>query len=423
MADDGACTFREAITAANTNTASGAMMGECAAGEASPTVDTIAFNISGGGVHTIHVVGGSEGGSDVPFLVDPVTIDGFTQPGSQPNTNVTGALDAMPTIELDGSGSFHCLVVFNGGTTTIRGLVINGCHAESIDLESGSTTFIEGNFIGTDVTGNVAKTFGGAPGLVMFVQNGGLTFTAGGTMPDARNLISGNGGDAIRVAANLNSSISATIQGNLIGTDRTGTAALSNFKGVTSGGAGSDNLILTIGGSTTGAGNVISGNIDAGIELGHFSANSVVQGNLIGTAVDRTSALGNGGAGITADYGPLTIGGTMPGEANVVAYNGGTGVDATSLLTGIFIGGNSIFSNGGLGIDTAAAQSVPVLAAGVFPGGTGVAGTLDSTPSATFRVEVFANDACDRPATARGRCSSAPTTRSRRTAADTPASR
>lgn len=57
-----------------------------------------------GGPHTIHVVGGAEGESDLPFLVDPVTIDGFTQPDSQPNTHVTGAPDAMPTIELDGSG-------------------------------------------------------------------------------------------------------------------------------------------------------------------------------------------------------------------------------------------------------------------------------------------------------------------------------
>src|SRR5207244_1917089 len=111
-ADDGACTLREAIIAANTNTASGAMAGECVAGEASPTVDTIAFDIAGSGVRTITPVGGSAGGSDLQFITDPVTIDGYTQTGSQPNTNATGAINAVPLIELDGSSSSHCLVVF-----------------------------------------------------------------------------------------------------------------------------------------------------------------------------------------------------------------------------------------------------------------------------------------------------------------------
>src|SRR5262245_24743755 len=47
--NDGECTLREAIQAANNNTASGPAAGECAAGEASPTVDTVAFAIPGAG--------------------------------------------------------------------------------------------------------------------------------------------------------------------------------------------------------------------------------------------------------------------------------------------------------------------------------------------------------------------------------------
>ena len=50
-ADDGVCTLREAIVAANTNTASGATLGECVAGAAG--LDTINFNIPMAGVHTI----------------------------------------------------------------------------------------------------------------------------------------------------------------------------------------------------------------------------------------------------------------------------------------------------------------------------------------------------------------------------------
>src|SRR6266540_2467096 len=70
-ANDGACTLREAIIAANTNTASGAAAGECAAGQAFPTVDTIAFNISGSGVHTINAA------STLPPITEAVLIDGY----------------------------------------------------------------------------------------------------------------------------------------------------------------------------------------------------------------------------------------------------------------------------------------------------------------------------------------------------------
>src|SRR5207244_6204327 len=102
----------------------------------------------GSGVRTITPVGGSAGGSDLQFITDPVTIDGYMQTGSQPNTNATGAINAVPLIELDGSSSSHCLVVFAPGTVTIRGLLINRCHSEAIDLESGSPSLIAAPSIG-----------------------------------------------------------------------------------------------------------------------------------------------------------------------------------------------------------------------------------------------------------------------------------
>ena len=78
----GACTLRAAIDEAN----------------AHPDADTIAFDIAGSGVHTIVPAGG------LPSITAPLTIDGFTQPGSQPNTSATGAIDAVLLIEIDGSG-------------------------------------------------------------------------------------------------------------------------------------------------------------------------------------------------------------------------------------------------------------------------------------------------------------------------------
>src|SRR5262249_45773223 len=144
--------------------------------------------------------------------------------------------------------------------------------------------------------------------------------------------------------------------------------------------------------------------------------NSVIQGNLIGTAGDGTSPLGNGGVAIHTGDAPVTIGGTSPGEGNVIAYNGSDAffhpaVFVETTKSGTLIAGNAIFANVGLGIDldplgltpnddgdpdTGAngRQNFPVLA-GIFPGGTSVGGTLNSTLTTTFRIEVFATDPCD----------------------------
>src|SRR5262245_41504058 len=56
VATSGGCTLRAAMEEAN----------------AHPDADIIAFDIAGSGVHTIHVVGGSEGGNDLPFIVAPL---------------------------------------------------------------------------------------------------------------------------------------------------------------------------------------------------------------------------------------------------------------------------------------------------------------------------------------------------------------
>src|SRR5205085_5962918 len=91
----------------------------------------------------------------------------------------------------------------------------------------------------------------------------------------------------------------------------------------------------TIGGTAAGSGNVISGNGDGtngnGVHIsGNFPASDTVQGNLIGTQADGTSALGNDGNGILLDANLTTIGGTVAGAPNVIAFNGRNGVLVTS---------------------------------------------------------------------------------------------
>ena len=112
----------------------------------------------------------------------------------------------------------------------------------------------------------------------------------GGTTASARNVISGNAANGLRIG------IGNTVQGNFIGTDVTGTAALGNGE---SGIAvlGSANVI---GGSVTGARNVISANAEHGLsfEFPEGAHDNVVQGNLIGTKADGTGDLGNAVQGI-----------------------------------------------------------------------------------------------------------------------------
>src|SRR5258706_11118120 len=167
-ANDGQCTLREAITAANTNTASGGASGECAAGEASPAVDTIAFAIPGAGVHTITPT------STLPSITEAVLIDGYTQPGNggpdaSMNTLPVGD-DAVLLIEISGA-SAPGLTMINitgpAGGSTVRGLVINQTnagHAIAVGFSiASSNNTITGNFIGLDPTGTTVPGSGRAP--------------------------------------------------------------------------------------------------------------------------------------------------------------------------------------------------------------------------------------------------------------------
>ena len=144
-ANDGQCTLREAIIAANTNAGFGGLSGECAAGD-NFGMDVIAFNISGGGVHTIKPL------TALPAITQSVLIDGYTQPGSSMNTNpFPGALNTVLQIELDNTNS---QLRFDGPIRTVRGLAINR-GADNIVINADDIVVI-GNFIGTNPAGTAA---------------------------------------------------------------------------------------------------------------------------------------------------------------------------------------------------------------------------------------------------------------------------
>src|SRR5262249_5519926 len=115
-----------------------------------------------------------------------------------------------------------------------------------------------------------------------------------------------------------------------------GTAAIGNgIDGVGIGNAGGSASNNTIGGTTTGARNIISGNSIRGIEL-YDALNTVVEGNYIGTDVNGSLAVPNGSDGVLVYKGSTgnTIGGTASGAANLISGNGWIGVQIDSSGTG-----------------------------------------------------------------------------------------
>jgi CSLREA domain-containing protein len=357
--DDGTCdathcSLREAINAAN----------------ASAGLDTIVFAIPGLGPHTIQPT------SVLPTITDAVIIDGYSQTGAIPNTNGPGlGSNADLMIELDGSlaGAGTNGLTITAGNSTVRGLVINRFESIfagnpqsrkgiAIMLTTSGGNVIEGNFLGTDVPGTSALENGGAGVFVDGVPGNVI----GGTTPQARNIVSGNGGGTSGVGAHgiVLSGIGASgnlVQGNFIGTDITGTVALLNAGSGVSVSA-PDN---TIGGTAPGAGNLVSGNgigISIGTGGGTGAERNVVLGNRIGTDVTGTVALGNVGRGIHTFAGgnQTTIGGDMPGAGNVISGNRGDGVlmiGSENKLQGNFIGtdatGTADLGNEGDGIEAA----------------------------------------------------------------------
>ncbi|HVG33668.1 MAG TPA: DUF4394 domain-containing protein [Pyrinomonadaceae bacterium] len=440
--DSGAGSLRQAILDANAN-----------GGQ-----DTIGFNIPGSGVQTITLA------SNLPTITDPVIIDGYTQPGTSANF-LTDSSNMVLLIELNGN-AFSCMRI-TAGNSTVRGLVINRCNGAGITLQNVGSNFINGNFIGIDPTGTIRRA---NTGDGVFIDNSIGNFV-GGVTTNARNVISGNDLHGVEIT---NGSLGNNVQGNFIGTNAAGTAALGNsFQGVLISTSGN-----TVGGSTPGARNVISGNsngggvtlsaganqifvrgnyigtnaagtaaipnssgiftlgttenneiggafpearnVISGNAIGLFLAstssvlNASVQGNFIGTNAAGTGALPNGfGIVMGFDTKNNVIGGTIPASANVIAFNTGNAITVEPAAINNSIFGNSIFSNGGLGIDLNNEgvtpndagdadiggnnlQNYPVLTSATSTGGdTTIAGTLNSTPNSSFRVEFFSSTARD----------------------------
>ncbi len=259
-----------------------------------------------------------------------------------------------------------------GGMAFGAGNVISGNLAGGINVSSPSTVIV-GNLIGTDVTGTVALGNGHSDGID--VNWAGATI--GGAVLNARNVISGND-----VGISIAGVDDVLVQGNSIGTDIGGTAALPNTEAgmILDAGASSN----TIGGTASSAGNVISGNTGDGISLsGSGTALNLIIGNRIGTDEFGDAALSNMFAGVSINTGPTnnTIGGTTAGAGNLISGNNADGID----IGGTGASGNVVLRNY-IGTDVTGTTTINNFGAGVNIFGNATSNTIGVRGSARRNV-------------------------------------
>lgn len=308
-------------------------------------------------------------------LVRSGSVDNVIQ-GNYIGTNPDGTLDRGnlgPGIEINEFSTFgFASRTTIGGLEAGAGNLISGNNGNGVAIVGAGAQFnsVLGNRIGVNAGGTAAipNSFHGV--LITFSSgNAASNNTIGGVTPAARNIISGNmrAGVAMFGVATAN-----VVQGNYIGTNAAGDYAIPNGNdgvrlGDASLGAGpSGNFI---GGTAPGAGNLISGNIDNGIEIvGATTTGNFVEGNLIGpdgsgmnSLLDALGDPRGNDRGILIDRAPGNrIGGASLAARNVISGNfqvgiridGATATD--NIVQGNRIGaakdGLSPLPNGGAGV-------------------------------------------------------------------------
>lgn len=342
-ADSGAGSLRQAILDANTHVGP----------------DTIVFDIPGAGPHTITVL------SALPMIEDDgTTIDGYTQSGAIEGPLGAGSPRTL-MIAINGDGIAANGISIASAGNTVRGLAISGFD-QCIEINGASAfgNVIEGNYLGTDVTGSAGD---GPQGIAVAIKDGAHDNLIGGSglgTGNAGNLISASGQSGSGAGVFIGSGAhDNSVQGNCMGTNAAGTAVITSR---------TDGVILdgettygnTIGGDEAGEGNLIAGFSDNGIKIQSGTYGNTVSGNWVGINAAGTAALPNG-MGLVMQTGAHDniIGGDTAAERNIVSGNLSVGIvmswssgshTQSNVIQGNFIGtnpaGTAAIANGGHGI-------------------------------------------------------------------------
>jgi hypothetical protein len=350
----------------------------------------------------------------LPLIIDPVTIDGYSQAGAMQNTltfDDEQGLNTVLKIELDGrnvAGDGFSLgsngLISDAGGSVIRGFAINAFGGDGIQVNTlGGGNTIAGNFIGSDISGTL--NFGnGGNGVFLVIDNDDVI---GG--PDAadRNLISGNVGNGILVV----SSLRTLIQGNVLGGDRTletffetsGSAIqISDDGSLVRSGAIVVNSDAEGGGSLKSLAAAVTG--DRKMEL----LNAIL--GLFGTRsnlpalVHIVDRLEDGKPTPQIEFVQLAyklfdalqqltpkVGANPQASANTTAP---AATISSTVITAVDLGSDGVTPNDPLDADDGpnGLQNYPVLTSAVTDAGvTTVNGTLHSVPTTSFRIEIYSS--------------------------------
>lgn len=329
--DSGVGSFRQAILDSNASVG---------------VLDTIEFNIPGGGLQSIALA------SALPDITDPVWINGQTQPGYN-NVN--------PIVELNGAAvaSPDAVLTISAGSCEVYALAINRGPDAGIRIRTNGNNLIGDCSIGTNPEGTLALGNGTHGIIIENVPNNRISAPILGR----RNVIGGNVQHGVLITGA--SATGNVVYDNLIGTDWGMTAAVGN------GGFG----VLVVDGSNS--------QIDWN-QVRHNAAGGVrIQGSAVGASIQSNQISHNSGAGISilAPAAGVTI------QSNGIFSNAGLGVD----LEG---DGRTPNDTGDADGGANARQNFPVLTGMVFLGGgaprvANLTGRLESTPSSTFTIQVF----------------------------------
>ena len=255
-----------------------------------PEWETSIFMIAGTGIHSISPT------TALGNITDEKThLTGYTQSGS-----IQGTIAARTiTIDLDGNTtSFDGVNIF-ADEVTVSGLAVHGFrYGISSTNTSSETTFIWGNYVGTETDGTTTET-NVSNGIYLNQVSNSFIGTNGDNINDANegNLASDSYG-----GINIRGTSGVLVAGNYIGTDKNGTADLGNrYLGIHVRDAAGENIIgfddSAINSTAAHFRNLSSGNGTDGIRLTN-SSNQIISGNYLGTDISSTGSIRNGGYGV-----------------------------------------------------------------------------------------------------------------------------
>ncbi len=363
--------------------------------------------------HTVHVNGSGFGIALLnPQSVAVGNLIGTDSTGTFAIPNGTGVL--LERGRLGGPAIEDRNIVSGNG-------VGGGVKIDGSDESPSITRIVQGNFIGTDITGSYAVANGANDGGHAGVWMGDGYHVLNG-VEIADNLISGNNGAGV-ITNGKN-----WIHGNIVGLDSTGTYAIPNLEGIkhvrqqhvyidadTPDVAA---MPVILGSNLDGVndeneGNIVAGNVWNGLDIYHdnpYHDDSIlVAGNKLGTNRAGTESVGNyAGLGASLLNGSIQVGGTQPRSANVISGNRFAGAvlnirnSGTATLLGNFVGTDETTTRslGNLGygiIATPAEQWYGYTSSGSISIGTAALGNIVANNRIGIQVTNVLNPAYFQP--------------------------